>query len=190
MKRRHVPLDLAQLRPGARLPPVRGPHPQKMRATGQIEAHRARRRSVIPACRRTACRCAGTALDRRARDGVEAPAVVADAPRPSSSARTSPPPRGPPSSAGSCSGRATGGCSSASSPSGSRFAGRGRGIRASPARAVHRCLAVCRVGPFQHVSVLGLLRCKAVESTGTRRSCMPPRAAVVSKVRPVREAAS
>ena len=190
MKRRHVPLDLAQLRPGARLPPVRGPHPQKMIATGQIEAHRARRRSVIPACRRTACRCAGTALDCRPRDGVEAPAVVADAPRPSSSARTSPPPRGPPSSAGSCSGRATGGCSSASSPSGSRFAGRGRGIRASPARAVHRCLAVCRVGPFQHVSVLGLLRCKAVESTGTRRSCMPPRAAVVSKVRPVREAAS
>ena len=36
-KRRQVPLELAQLRPEARLPPIRGPHPQWVIAAGQIE---------------------------------------------------------------------------------------------------------------------------------------------------------
>ena len=36
-KRHHVPLELAQLRPKARLPPIRGPHLQLVSAAGQIE---------------------------------------------------------------------------------------------------------------------------------------------------------
>ena len=80
-KRHHVPLELAQpgqLRPKARLPPVRGPHPQQMITTGQIELGE-KAGSPRAVEQRVDVR---ERLDHRARDRVEAPVVVADAPRP------------------------------------------------------------------------------------------------------------
>ena len=70
----YVPLNLklAKLGPEARLLAVRGPHPQLMVATGQIELG-----EEVQAARAVEQR-GSTAL----RDGVEAPVVVADAPRP------------------------------------------------------------------------------------------------------------
>ena len=66
-----------QLRPKARLPPVRGPHPQQMITTGQIELGE-KAGSPRAVEQRVDVR---ERLDRRARDRVEAPVVVADAPR-------------------------------------------------------------------------------------------------------------
>ena len=73
-KQHPVPLELAQLRPKARLPLIRGPHPQLVIAAGQIKLGEEPRppRAVeqrVDVRERLIC---------RPRDGFEAPVVVAD----------------------------------------------------------------------------------------------------------------
>ena len=158
-KRRHLPLELAQLRPKSRLPPIRGPQPQLVIAAGQIKLGEEPRppRAVE---QRVDVR---ERLDRRPRDGAEAPVVVADRHDPSGLRANTTDAAWPPSSAGSSRDLAVRGAARTDPRARRQTVASSAAIAASecrPSRAQAPCRgpAACRTGPAQHVSALGLKR--------------------------------
>ena len=77
-KRHNFPLELPQLRPEARLPPVRFVNPTLMVALGKVEF----REPLGAPCLVEQCVNVREGLHEGLGDGVEAPVVVADPPRP------------------------------------------------------------------------------------------------------------
>ena len=80
-KRHHAPLELPQVLPKARLPPIRGPHAQLVIAAGQIKVCEEPRPVPSSSASMYAVRCiVRVVLDCRPRDGVKVQVVVANAP--------------------------------------------------------------------------------------------------------------